>query len=67
MSIFLNIRSSRLEVSCEKSSDNKSFTKFIEKYPDAVFNLIKFQAKGLQLYWREIPVYVLSSEFCRRF
>ena len=26
---------------------------------DAVFNLIKLQAKGLQLYWKYTPAYVL--------
>ena len=29
---------------------------------DAVFNLIKFQAKGLRLYWKETPAYVLFVE-----
>ena len=32
---------------------------------DAVLNLIKLQAKGLQHYWKETPVYVISQEFCR--
>ena len=26
---------------------------------DTVFNLLKFQAEGLQLYWKETPIYVL--------
>ena len=34
---------------------------------DAVFSLIKFHSKGLQLYCKETPAYVLSQEFCRFF
>ena len=63
-SSFLNIRS-RQKVSCKKGV-LQSFTKFIEKYP-SIFNLIKFQAKGLQIFWKKTPVCVLSSEFHRCF
>ena len=37
---------------------------FLKKNRDAVFNLVTFQAKGLQLYWKETPAYALSVE-CR--
>ena len=42
----------------------KNVTKPIEQYPWCSFKFSKFQAKGLQLYWKETPVYVISQEFC---
>ena len=30
---------------------------------DAIFHLIKFQAKVLQLYWKETPAYLLSYTY----
>ena len=49
MPSFLNIRSGRAEVPCNKDI-LENFAKFIEKFRAVVFTLIKFQAKGLQLY-----------------
>ena len=37
---------------------------FLKKNGDTVFNLVTFQAKGLQLYWKGTPAYALSVE-CR--
>ena len=37
---------------------------FLKKNRDTVFNLVTFQAKGLQLYWKGTPAYALSVE-CR--
>ena len=54
MSRFL-IRSSRLMASCKKGVV-KNFPKLIEQYP---------WCRGLQLYWKETQVYVISQEFCR--
>ena len=33
---------------------------WLKNIRDAVFNLIKFQAEGLQLYWKETPAYAIS-------
>ena len=38
----------------------KIFQNSLKNICDAVFNLTKFQAKGLQLFWKETPIYVLS-------
>ena len=61
MSRFLNIRNSRSKVSCEKRVlKTKILLNTLKNIHDADFNLIKLQAKGLQLYWKETPAYVLS-------
>ena len=39
---------------------NKIFAKFVEIH--AVFNLITFQTKGLQLYWKRTSAYALFLE-----
>ena len=49
MPSFLNIRSGCAEMP-RKKDVLENFAKFIEKFRAAVFTLIKFQAKGLQLY-----------------
>ena len=56
MSGFLNIRNSRLEESCKKVflTVLQNSLKNIENIRDAVYNL-RFQAKGLKLFWRETP------------
>ena len=51
MSRFLNIRNSRSKVSCEKRVlKTKILLNTLKNIHDADFNLIKLQAKGLQLY-----------------
>ena len=51
MSRFQNIRGSLQEVSCEKGVLKiKILQNSLKTFRDAVFKLIKFQAKGLQLY-----------------
>ena len=59
MSSFLNIKVSCQEVSCKKLSLKISFRNSLENIRTAIFTLIKFQIKGLQLYWKETPRYVL--------
>ena len=59
MSSFLNIRSSRPEVSCKKDI-SKILQNSWKHMHAAVFTLIKSQVKGLQDYWQETPAYVLS-------
>ena len=49
MSSFLDIRSSHPKVSCKKGA-LKNFAELIKIIRDAVINLIKFHAKGLQLF-----------------
>ena len=62
----LNVKFSiyQKQSSCKKRVV-KNVTKLIEQYPWCSFKFSKFQAKGLQLYWKETPVYVISQEFCR--
>ena len=68
MSSFLNIRRSRPEECCKKCVLKINILQnSLKNIHDAVFKLIKFQAKGLQLYWKESPAYLLSYEFRRRF
>ena len=51
---FLNIRNSRLEVSSKKGVLKiKILQNSFKNIHDAVFNLIKFQAKGQQFNWKE--------------
>ena len=61
----LNVKFSiyQKQSSCKKRVV-KNVTKLIEQYPWCSFKFSKFQAKGLQLYWKETPVYVISQEFC---
>ena len=61
----LNVKFSiyQKQSSCKKRVV-KNVTKPIEQYPWCSFKFSKFQAKGLQLYWKETPVYVISQEFC---
>ena len=49
MPSFLNIRIKILQNS-------------LKNIRDAVFNVITFQTKGLQLYWKGIPAYALFVE-----
>ena len=61
MSIFQKIRSSRQEVSYKKNFLKlKLLQNSLKNIRDVFFNLKKFQAKGLQLYWKETRVYALS-------
>ena len=61
MSSFLNIRKSRPEESCKKSVLKINILQnSLKNISDAVFSLIKFQAKGRRLYWKETPAYELS-------
>ena len=51
MSSFVSIGGSGLEVPCKKGVPKiKIFQDSLKGIRDAVFNLIKFQAKGLPLY-----------------
>ena len=51
MSSFVNIGGSGLEVPCKTGVPKiKIFQDSLKGIRDAVFNLIKFQTKGLQLY-----------------
>ena len=61
----LNVKFSiyQKQSSCKKRVV-KNVTKPTEQYPWCSFKFSKFQAKGLQLYWKETPVYVISQEFC---
>ena len=60
MSSSLNIRRSRPERSCKKDALKRKIMKnSLKNICDAVFNLLKFPAEGLQLYWKETLVYVL--------
>ena len=53
-----------LEAVSRKFPVKKVFLKILQNslknIRDAVFHVIKFQAKGLQLYWKKTPVYVIS-------
>ena len=61
MSSFVNIGGSGLEVPCKTGVPKiKIFQDSLKGIRDAVFNLIKFQAKGPRLYWKETLAYVLS-------
>ena len=63
MSTFLNIRTSRPEVSCKKGVLKMIILQnSLKNNLYAVFNLIKFQAKVFQLYWEETPAYALFVE-----
>ena len=51
---FLNIRNSRSEVSSKEGVLKiKILQNSLKNIHDAVFNLIKFQAKDQQFYWKE--------------
>ena len=67
VSSFPSIRSSSPELFPKKGVLKIILQNSVEIIRDAVFSLIKFHSKGLQLYWKEIPAYVLSQEFCRFF
>ena len=61
MSSFINTRSSRPEVSCKKVVLKiKILQNSLKNIRDAVFNLMKFQAKDLKIFRKETPAYVLS-------
>ena len=61
MSSFLNVRSSRQEESCKTYVFKINILQYsLENIHDTVFLLLKFQAKDLQLYWKETPAFVLS-------
>ena len=63
MSSFLNIRSSRPEVSCKKGVIKiKILQNFLKNIRCSVFDLIKSQAKGLQIYWKKTPAYLRFVE-----
>ena len=58
---FLNITSSCLEEPCKNCVLKIDISQnSLKNIHDAVFNLIKFQDKDLQLYWKETQAYVLS-------
>ena len=63
MSGFLNIRSSRPQESCKKCVLKINILQdSLKNIHDEFSNLIKFQAKGLQLYWKETPAYMCSPK-----
>ena len=51
MSSFLDIKNVPLKI----------LQNSLKNICDAVFNLIKFHTKCLQLYWKETPAYVLKN------
>ena len=63
MSSFLDIGSIRLEESCEKCVLKSNILQNSPKNIHDAVNLIKFQAKGLQLHWKEAPTYVFPKNF----
>ena len=68
MSTFLNIRTSRPEVSCKKGVLKMIILQnSLKNNLYAVFNLIKFQAKVFQLYWEETPAYALFVEHRQKY
>ena len=61
-------RIKRLNVKFAKYQNQSPGDALLKRCPvksirDAVFHLIKFQAKDPQLYWKETPAYVLTKEF----
>ena len=60
------VKSNRPEVFCEKGV-SKNFAKFTGKHLRQSLFLIKLQAWGLQLYWKETLTQVFSCEFCELF
>ena len=60
---FYSSNIARSEVSCKKGIlKRKILQNLLKHIRDAIFNLIKFQTKGLQLYWKETPAYALFVE-----